>query len=659
MTWKKKLFSLILLPVLVSLACALPSAPATNTPIPLDSTATPSETEVAAGPSVTPAPTEPPAPPKTLSICLGQEPNTLYSYGEPNVAARAVLAALYDGPVDTFFNGYQPVIIEKIPSIENGNAQLTTVKVKRGSLVLDTTNQPVVLDAGVAVFPAGCTEESCAVKYTGEGEIEMSQLIVNFQFKPGLTWSDGAPLTADDSVFAFQVASDPGTPSSKYLIERTQSYEKVDDLSVQWWGLPGFIDPAYMDNVWSPLPKHAWGSISAAELAKSSVTTRPPLGWGAYVFSEWQVGQYIRLSRNDRYFRAAEKLPAFDTLIFRFVKDTETGISALAAGECDLLDSSVRLESQLNLLTEMEQKEQLKTVISTTTLMERLDFGIRPATYDDGVTSLDRINFFADVRMRQAVAYCLDRQKVVTDVLDGLTTVPLSFVPDVHPVYAKTVAKYDYNTSSGIDLLQQMGWLDEDQDINTPRLSKGNQSIPDGTPLVFNYITTEALQRRQTADILANSLKQCGIGLNITYLPAAELYAPGPNGPLFGRKFDLAVYAVGNSSTQPFCAAWTQKEIPDAKNNWIGINLTGYTNADFEASCGKAGRLLPDNPDYVPTYERPQSLFANDLPSIPLYWRIKVAASRVDLCNFNLDPVAPFDLWNIEDLEINSVCKAQ
>src|SRR3972149_2851186 len=65
--------------------------------------------------------------PRTLTVCLGQEPNSLYPFGTLNMAARSVLGAIYDGPIDTFTNGYQAVILEKIPSLENGDAQLTAV----------------------------------------------------------------------------------------------------------------------------------------------------------------------------------------------------------------------------------------------------------------------------------------------------------------------------------------------------------------------------------------------------------------------------------------------------------------------------------------------------------------------------------------------------
>ncbi len=52
-----------------------------------------------------------------------------------------------------------------------------------------------------------------------------------------------------------------------------------------------------------------------------------------------------------------------------------------------------------------------------------------------------------------------------------------------------------------------------------------------------------------------------------------------------------------------------------------------------------------------------QSIFANDLPVIPLYWRVRTAAARADFCQFSLDPTAASNLWNIEAFDLGSGCK--
>ena len=136
-------------------------------------------------PSPEPVPTVA-ALPRTLSVCLGQEPNSLYPFGMLNLAARSVLGAIYDGPIDTFTNGYQAVILEKIPSLENGDMQLAAVTVKRGDPVVDADGNLSVLDVGVSVLPSGCVDAACAVNYTGANILQMDQLVVTFRMLPNL-----------------------------------------------------------------------------------------------------------------------------------------------------------------------------------------------------------------------------------------------------------------------------------------------------------------------------------------------------------------------------------------------------------------------------------------------------------------------------------------
>ena len=83
-----------------------------------------SQTPTAATPLVTSTPA-----PRSLTVCLGEEPNTLYPYGNLNSAARSVLSALYDGPMDVVEYGYEPIILEKVPNLDDGDAQVSPVSV--------------------------------------------------------------------------------------------------------------------------------------------------------------------------------------------------------------------------------------------------------------------------------------------------------------------------------------------------------------------------------------------------------------------------------------------------------------------------------------------------------------------------------------------------
>ncbi|MGD0750136.1 MAG: peptide ABC transporter substrate-binding protein [Anaerolineales bacterium] len=631
-----------LLIALAGLAACGNSKP-TATPLPVTTNpATPSVTTI---------------PPRALTVCLGQEPASLFPVNNPSSSARAVLAAVYDGPIDTNSYSYQPVILKDLPSLANGDARLFQKSVYVGDEVVDATDTPVTLEVGIKVRPAGCRSDTCAVVYDGKSALQMDQMQATFHLLPGLTWSDGQPLTAQDSVYAYNMAADPSTGVSNYLVERTNSYEAAGATTVQWWGKPGYIDTTYVMNFWAPLPSHLWSQIPNDQLAVSVGPSRSPIGWGPYVIQEWVAGDHITLTKNPYYFRASEGLPKFTTLTFRFVPDPATAINDLISGSCDILDPSINLGGQVDSLRSMADKKQLQVLFATPPVMEQLAFGIRPAVYDNGYNvGYDRPDYLGDVRVRQAVAMCIDRQKVVDSVLSGLSKVPTTFVPADDPLYDSSATTYSYDVSAANALLEQAGWHDTDNNPITPRLAIGVHDVPNGTPLELTYITSSAAQRVQVSKIVADSLAQCGIKVNVKYLDQTVLYAAGPDGALFGRNFDLAEFAMGSTNTEPPCQWFTSTEIPNAANQWVGTNVSGYSNPDFDAACQAIQQSLSDEPAHAQAYQQAQTIFSGDLPVLPLYWRLEVAAARPDVCHFSLDPTASSALWNIDSIDSGISC---
>lgn len=636
----------LLIIFLMSSACA---PQATGMPVSVE---TPAET-------LPPPPTHTPAP-RVLNICLGGEPNTLYPYGSPNSPARSVLSAIYDGPIDTVEYGYEPIILEKIPNLNDGDAQLASVSVNAGSQIVDADGNLVSLTAGTQLRPSGCRTDDCVIAYDGSSTIQMDQLIVTFTMLEDLMWSDGEPLTANDSLYSFQIASSDDTPGSKFLIDRTQTYEAAaDGVTVQWWGKPGFIDPDYYTNFWTPLPQHILNQLAPADLLTADVTNKSPLGWGPFVLEEWVAGESLHFIKNLNYFRSDSELPVFDELNFLIYSDPNAAITALVDGKCDVLDPSIRLDGLVGLLQQMQKDNQAKLITAQTNTMEWLGIGIAPASYDNGYNpgdKNDRPDFFGDERMRQALALCLDRQQVVDTVLFGLSQVPDSYLPADHPLHNGNIPTFTHNPEQGNQILEQIGWLDNDNDPATPRQSVGVTNVPGGTSLVFNYVTSSATQRRQVTEILTKSLAECGIGLNVIYLSASDLYLQGPVGPLFGRQFDLAEYAIGVNSIEPQCSWFTSSQIPTEANNWVGTNISGYESSDFDTACNTALQALPEDPAYT-AHQEAQVIYASELPSIPLYQRLRVAAARPDFCGFVLDPASAYALTDLESFDYGSACR--
>jgi peptide/nickel transport system substrate-binding protein len=619
--------------------------------------------------------------PDTLVICIGQEPDTLYPYGGDMLAALQIYQAVWDGGdlgYDDRSFGYQAVITEKMPSLADGDAVINTVAVSEGDTV-SVGGQVVSLETGMIVRPAGCNAAACEVTYEG-GSLEMDQMVVTFSLLPGLLWSDGTPVTSADSVYTFNVASDPDTPASKYTIDRTTSYEALDDSTIVWTGIPGYLDSIYFTNMWPPYPEHVWGQFTALEMLEAEEVARAPLGYGPYVIQEWIAGESLSMVKNENYFRADEGLPYFDNLVYRFVgENSNANIAAILSGECDIVDQTSHLDDQSELLLELQNSGQVNATFVTGTVWEHADFGINPVSYDDGydMAAGDRPDFFGDVRTRRAVAMCFDRQAVVDTVMFGQSVVLHTYLPPQHPLFNADVTQYPFDVAAGSALLEEVGWVLGDDGV---RVAQGVEGITDGTRLSFSYWTTNATQRQQATQIMAQTAAECGIEVNLEYWVPGEYFADGPEGPVFGRRFDIGQFAW-LTGVEPPCGLYSSYETPGPPeltlgevpwlveefgtefadkpafiSGWGGGNDPGYASAEFDAACDAAIQSLPGQASYDENHLLAQEIFAEDLPVVPLYLRLKLAATRPDMCGFIMDPTANSEMWNIEEFGYGPLC---
>lgn len=670
-----KLLLLILL--LLVPACreepATPTQQPANTPVAaVGETPAAGETE-AAGPTATAsptpvpsvAPTATPVPTGPLTVCLGAEPDSLYLYGPSSDAATLIRELIYDGPIDTRGYSVEPVILEELPTLENGGAALQTIFVREGENVLDVDGSIVRLHPGVTVRPAGCYDDSCAVTYERPEELEpppptatpeatadpdeptrpaprptlppnfgleMDQLQATFRLLPGLSWADGEPLTAADSVFSYELARHAQIPPrlstghqglvpprSLDPLLRTANYTATDELTVVWAGVPGYFDPHYSSNFFVPLPAHRLEGLSPEELLQADDSARLPLGWGPYILTEWTPGEQIVAERNPHYFRAAEGLPYFDQVIFRFER-AEPGdyLARLAGGECDILVQNA-LTSGLEPYRAAEAQGELVISAAPGPIWEHLDFGINPVE-----SYTVRGDIFEDARVRQAAAYCLNREGLAATAGMAGTTIPDAYIPPQHPLYEQAgLNQYTYDPERGRALLAEAG---------VSSLPATLLTLPQG---------------QAVAAQIAADLGQCGFSVTVSEVDPALFFAASEESPVFGRRFDLAVFAW-SSNAQPACHLFMSREIPTSQTLWQGFNVTGYQNEAFDAACLQAQRAAPGMAQYEAGHLEALRIFNVELPVVPLYQQLRAAVARADIAGLDVDPTAQSELWNVE-----------
>jgi len=604
------------------------------------------------------APVEESATTRTLTICLAYEPESLYPYAAVSQAARDVLQAIYDGHFTEEDGKSLPAILATEP--ETGSAP---VSVQAGMQVVDIHGQVVSLQAGTRVFPSGCASAKCAITWDGSSELLLDQPFAVFRLLEGLTWSDGQPLSAADSIYSYMLASDPATPNDKTAVNQTASYYVLDETTIRWSGLPGLVSENFKQYFFQPMPQHAWSAFSAAQLLTAEQSTRRPLGWGAYIVDEWKTGEYIRLVKNPAYFRAAEGLPKFDTLVFKitdgygdtnlanlkfnrepyaqFKYDLGEFDDKVAQNGCDLISSTVDMGDQLqvlNILLNYFSDPAVKVTDGTGSRAAWLLFNRR--TGADGAAAL-----FDKTEMRQAAAACLERAELAESVFHNLVTVPDAFTFSDNPASPNAALAPD--PARGQALLTEMGWQ-----AGEPRAALDVAGVPDGSALEINYLTEDDSLSLAAAQQVKSALSGCGFQVNLVALPAHIYWDKNSTQSIFQGNWDLAQMNWELPLENP-CPLVASANIPGVENNYAGLNFSAFSDARVDEICDH-WEVTPLTADNQALLTELQDILNRDLAIIPLFTYSNLMVARVDFCDFNTQ--APSELAGIESFDYGVDC---
>ncbi len=586
--------------------------------------------------------------PKVLTVCMSQEPATLYPYGDINLAEEAILHGIFENDFVNLSYQYQPQGIVKSPDLDEGDAVLNSIEVFEGSIIVDANDDVVILKEGVSLINSDGEEQV----FDGT-PMTMNQLQVDFSMKPRV-WSDGTPVTAADSVYSFKVESDPDTPTSKYDNVRTAVYEATGDLTVRWTGIPGYLHTPYYRNFWRPLPRHAWADLSPADLLEAEISSHMPIGDGPFKIVEWITGNQIRLKVNEHYYLTDQGLPRVEEVVFKFIPDNKRLINELLSGNCDIVTQDSLDISQTPLLLEAEANGLLMPYYQTGAVYEHIDFGIDSwGRYGDGIV---RPDWFEDVRVRQALVMCTDRQRMIDEILYGRSEIMNSYVPGDHPLYPIDITVWPFDVAAANQLLDDAGYLDTDGD-------RIRQDPETGKEFRVTFTTaTDYDMNQRLAQIFWENMSDCGISVELHYMPADEWFASGSESPLFGRRFDLGQLAwpIGD---EPLCFLYSSWEItgPAGETNrdtrvpyggWGAANNTGWWDPEYDKACRQAIDSIPGTAEHISSHMEAQRIFAENVPVIPLFPRVKVAVVRPGVRNFSLQPSQPSALWNLFEIDL-------
>jgi peptide/nickel transport system substrate-binding protein len=336
------------------------------------------------------------------------------------------------------------------------------------------------------------------------GGISEDGLTWTFHLKPGLKWSDGQPLTAEDVEFTYNFAIDNEMASYATVLTGVKAARMVDPQTVEIL----FSKPkADFYRIWIPiLPKHIWSKVSAKEAANSYENKPPVVGSGPFVITDRKVGKDITLERNPYWYG---KKPAVSKIIFVTYQQADTMYQELKAGNIDAAQGIPQA------VFPTLQKDDTFEAIA-------YNFFNWDYVCMNSCTGPSKGNpALKDPKFRAALNWAIDRQKCAEIGYAGYaepgTTLinPDSFFdPDYHWEPPAGV-KYEYDPEKAKSLLDEAGYTDTDGD--------GTRDYQ-GEPIELRlYSRSESAEESREAKLIVDWFRQVGIKVKLEALDDGEL----------------------------------------------------------------------------------------------------------------------------------------
>jgi ABC-type transport system substrate-binding protein len=533
-----------------------------------------------------------------LRIGRGQDPATLVPYDDNTLIGTNVRSFVYNGLTKRDIKeNVVPDLAAYVPTLDNGGAY-----------------------------------------YVGTGDDK--RLVVKYKLKRGVKWFDGQPFDSNDVIFTYKLILNPDFPagSGRQTAQYFASVDNPDPYTVIFnyltWKeaaaliardkdtyafLQAFVDqkipvinPTYNEVLGFMLPQHALATMAPGDIDSSDYSQAV---WctGPYHVTKFQTGQTLEMERNPNYNVTPDK-PSFARISWPYFSDNKQLPVGIATGTLDLTTSeSITPDLITSIQTTVEKAGKGKLLNQGGYSYEHVDFNVTKEPFND-------------IRVRQALAYALDRNAINNAVFGGQLTIMNAWIPPTHwasaenpdvmkkyPDLTGQIVKYDYNVAKANELLDAAGWV------------KGADGIrsKNGKTLKVDWLTTNKAYRKLIATAQQQYLKAVGFDSTPDVQTAGQVFANPPDGPLYSGSY-------GNYGVVEFAWQFTTDEIdptglfdstqiPSAANGYSSGNDMFWSNADADkygrATLTQIGRTT----DRIQSFLRQQIAVSKDIPTFPMF----------------------------------------
>lgn len=445
-----------------------------------------------------------------------------------------------------------------------------------------------IFDSLVLVDENGEIQPRLAEKW----EISPDGLTYTFYLRKNVKWHDGEPFTSADVKFTYDTIMDPKTVTnlrSTFMIgSEVIKCETPDPYTVKFI-LPKPYAPflGKLGNLYNAIriiPKHL---LEGKDINDNDFNFKP-VGTGPFKFQERKVGEYCVLVKNDDYFFPVH----LDKIILKVIPNAEANVAAFEKRELDntyLYDADV------------QRFENYPGVIQY-----RSNAGASAFLWLNVKSPL-----FSDKRVRQAIAYAIDKEAIAKTVTYGLAKASYNIYTQSGPhawVYNPNAPKYPYNPEKAKQILAELGWKPGPDGV----------LVKDGKRFHFvHYGQTGFAQYEKVNTMIQAQLAKIGIEMEIRLLEPAA-FRQKLLEPVDPREMDSHLTGGGPPVFDPDWYDYFHSSMYPKGNNPYG-----YSNPRADQLL-EEGRATTDKEARKKIYQELQNVIMEDIPYIPLYELINV-----------------------------------
>jgi peptide/nickel transport system substrate-binding protein len=457
---------------------------------------------------------------------------------------------------------------------------------------------------------------------TSNGGISADGKTLTFKLREDILWSDGEKLTSADFKFTYEMYIAPSnTVATTYPYDQIASLDTPDDYTV----VVGFDEPfaPWLQLFHGLIPEHVLrpvfdrdGTLDNAEWNKA-----PSAGIGPFKFDKWESGSFLRFVRNDNYF--GEKA-ILDEIFVRIVPDDASQVAALKTGDGDM-----------------------GIFISYPDIPSLEQAGVTMATVESGYSEGWFISVgekahpaVLDVRVRQALVYAVDREKIARDLLLGKTA-PGASLWDNSPYVDPSLKPYPYDPEKAKSLLDEAGWKDSNGDGTRDK---------DGVELVLRYGTTTREVRQSTQAVVQQMLADVGIKVNLFNYDSDIFFASyGDQGPSFTGELDIMEWSDATQFPDPNFTYFLCSEIPSDESPQ-GVNAQYLCDEELDALFQQQATQV-DTDERIATFHQISKIVYDKVYWVSMWQDPDIWAVGKRLDNVKLSGITPFyqvEAWDIK-----------